>query len=312
MSSALRLTLFIQYKRIKPDETAILKWEKPYFITLMISSLIWSVGTVVISMSHSLLYHAITYFFLIGMAGSALSVYSAVRYFSISTISVILLPATFWLLLEANTTATMMAFAGILFMLSAFRATSVLSKTLHNSFLMTHQLTQASEKSEHLARTDMLTDLNNRRAFTDLCKQQLHYCQRKYEPVSMLVLDLDLFKRVNDIYGHAAGDTALQHFSKLMTDTIRSSDICGRTGGEEFAILLPNTQLKEAAEVAEKLRITIADNPVNTPERSFKITTSIGVASDHYGLETLLQMADQAMYQAKQAGRNQVRCHTGD
>ncbi|MCK4710677.1 MAG: GGDEF domain-containing protein [Gammaproteobacteria bacterium] len=309
LSSLIRLVLFIRYRQIKPDNTAILKWETPYYITLMISSLIWGIGTVIICMEQSLLYQSITYFFLIGMAGAALSVYSAIRYFVISAIGAILLPATLLFLLQTNTTSIMMAIAGILFLLSALRATHVLSKTLHNSFMMTHQLTQANEKAEHLARTDMLTDLNNRRAFTELCKQQLQYCQRKLEPVSMLVLDLDLFKHVNDIHGHAAGDTALQHFSKLMKDAIRSSDICGRTGGEEFAILLPNTLLNEATEVAEKLRASIAENPVNTPERSFNITTSIGIASNHYGLETLLQMADQAMYRAKQSGRNQVICH---
>ena len=312
LSSLIRLFLFIRYQQKKPGEADILKWEKPYFITLMISSLIWGIGTVIICMHQSLLYQVITYFFLVGMAGAALSVYSAMRYFVISTIGAILLPITFWFLLQANTTSIMMATAGIMFMLSALRATSVLSKTLHNTFLLTHQLTQANEKAEHLARTDMLTGLNNRRAFTEYSKQQLQFCQRHTYSVSMLVMDLDLFKQVNDIHGHTAGDYALQHFAKAMQDSVRSSDICGRTGGEEFAILLPDTDISTAKEIAEKLRSAVANNPVHTPERTFPITASIGVASGHYGLETLLQMADKAMYDAKQSGRNQVKSLDND
>lgn len=312
LSSLIRIALFSIFRKKKPDKDNILKWERPYFITLMLSSLIWGVGTVIICIEQPLLYQSITYYFLVGMAGAALSVYSAIRYFVISTISAVLLPITILFLLQSNTTSVLMATAGIVFLLSALRATRVLSQTLHRSFMLTHQLTQANEKAEHLARTDMLTGLNNRRAFTEFAKQQLQFCQRHHHPASMLVLDLDMFKHVNDVHGHAAGDYALQHFATVMRNTVRSSDICGRTGGEEFAILLSDTTIESAKEIAEKLRVSIEKEPVHTPERSFPITVSIGVASDHYGLETLLQMADQAMYKAKQSGRNRVICNDYD
>ena len=308
LSSLLRLIVFIGYRRSKPDKNQVLKWERPYFITLVISSLIWGIGSVIVIMNHSFLYQTITYYFLMGMAGGAISVYAAVRYMVTTVIASIILPITIWFFFQNDTTMLLMAIAGCIFLVSAYRAVSIMSDTLHNSFMMTHQLTQANAKAERLARTDMLTGLNNRRAFTELAKQQLQYCQRNLEPVSMLVLDLDLFKHVNDIHGHAAGDHALKHLANVMIESIRASDVCGRTGGEEFAVMLPNTELNSAIEVAEKLRDAVASSPVHTPERSFPITTSIGVASGNYGLETLLQLADKAMYKAKQSGRNKVEC----
>lgn len=308
-STLMRLTLFISYKYNQPDNSEIFKWELPYFITLTIASLIWGIGTVIICYNQPVEYQFLTSYFLIGLAGSALSVYSSIRFFAISTILIILLPITVWFLLQDSVTHLLMASANILFLLSALRATSILSKTLHKVFLLTHELTEAKNTAEHLAKTDVLTGLNNRRAFTDLAKQQLQFCQRERQPVSLLMIDLDLFKDVNDTYGHAAGDIALQQMATLMLETVRSSDICGRTGGEEFAILLPNTNLDGAADIAEKLRLLVTNNLVHTPERTFRISISTGVASGHYGLETLLHMADKAMYHAKQSGRNQIKCY---
>jgi len=305
--SFIRLFLFLAYRRQNPQGQDILKWEKPYFITLMLSSFIWGVGIVLLSYQLPFLYQAITYFILIGMAGSALTVYSAIRYFSIATVSIILIPVTFLFLFSGENAAIMMAAAGILFMISAYRATRVLSDTLHYSFLLTHALGKAKEEAEKLARTDMLTGLNSRRAFTDLANNQIEYCKRHELQVSAIIIDVDHFKRINDSRGHAAGDSALQNLAEIMQNTTRAEDIIGRIGGEEFAVLLTNTPIKEAVLVAEKLKSWVADHPVHIEEEYFSMTVSIGVASDKsYNLELLLQHADKAMYQAKQAGRNQV------
>ena len=306
-SSFIRLFLFLTYRRQNPQGQDILKWENPYFITLMMSSLIWGVGVVLLSYKLPFLYQAITYFLLIGMAGSALTVYSAIRYFSIATVAIILVPETFMFLLSGENTAVMMAIAGIIFMVSAFRATRVLSETLHYSYLLTHAFGRAKEEAEKLARTDMLTGLNNRRAFTELSNIQVEYCKRHEHPVSAIIIDVDHFKNINDSRGHAAGDSALQHLAKILQNTTRSSDIIGRIGGEEFSVLLTNTDINEAANVAEKLKDWIADHPVHIADDYFSMTVSVGVASDDsYNLELLLNRADKAMYKAKQAGRNQV------
>lgn len=313
LSSAIRLFLFLAYRRQNPHGQDVLKWENPYFITLMMSSFIWGAGVVLLSYKLPFLYQVITYFFLIGMAGSALTVYSAIRYFSISTVSIILLPITLLFLYSEENAAVMMAIAGIIFMVSAFRATRILSDTLHYSFLLTHALGRAKEEAESLASTDMLTGLNNRRAFTELSNNQIEYCKRHEHPVSAIIIDVDHFKSINDSRGHAAGDSALQHLAKILQNTTRASDIIGRIGGEEFAVLLTCTHISEAALIAEKLKDWVAAHPVHVEDEYFSMTVSVGVASDEsYNLESILSLADKAMYKAKQAGRNQVICNKED
>jgi len=312
MTSLLRLALFISYRCKKPDKTAVLKWQHPYYISLMLSSLSWGTGTLIICMDKPLLFQIITYCFLLGMAAAALSVYSSIRYMSVSTITVMLVPITAWFTIHPDTTANLMAVAGVFFLISTLRATSILADTLHNSFMLTHKLKLAYETAEHLARTDMLTGLNNRRAFIELSERQLSLCKRNNTPASLLVLDLDHFKTINDELGHATGDFALQHFSELLQKSVRSSDICARIGGEEFALLLPNTGLSSAHKVAEKLRMIIASEVINTADNTFSISTSIGIASGQYELDVLLQTADMAMYEAKQSGRNQVKLYTNE
>ena len=138
-----------------------------------------------------------------------------------------------------------MAALGILFMVSAFRATQVLSDTLRYNYTMTQALIRAKEDAEKLASIDMLTGINNRRAFTELAEIQVEYCKRHEHPVSAIILDADHFKNINDTHGHAAGDIALQHLSNILQNLTRASDIIGRIGGEEFAVLLTSTRSEE-------------------------------------------------------------------
>ena len=309
ISSFLRLFLFLTYRHKNPQGDEVLKWERPYFITLIMSSSIWGIGAVLLSYNLSFLYQTITYFILMGMAGSALTVYSAIRYFSVSAVAIILLPITLWFLFLADSRSIMMSALGIIFMVSAYRATLVLSDTLHFSYMLTHALGRAKEEAEKLASIDMLTGINNRRAFTELAKNQVEYCKRHEYPVSAIILDADHFKNINDTYGHASGDAALQNLSNILQNLTRASDVIGRIGGEEFAVLLTSTNVKDAMLVAEKLKNWIADNPVHIDDEYFSMTVSIGVASDDkYNLELLLNNADKAMYKAKRAGRNQVIC----
>lgn len=309
LSSFFRLFLFLTYRHKRPQGDEVLKWERPYFITLIMSSSIWGVGVVLLSYNLSFIYQTIAYFILMGMAGSALTVYSAIRYFSVSTVAIILLPITLWFLFLGNSTSIMMSALGIIFMISAYRATLVLSDSLHFSYMLTHALGRAKEEAERLASIDMLTGINNRRAFTELAKNQVEYCKRHKYPVSAIVIDADHFKNINDTHGHASGDAALQHLSQILKNLTRASDIIGRIGGEEFAVLLTSTNVNDAMLVAEKLKNWIADNPVHIDDKYFSMTVSIGVASDdNYELEPLLNNADKAMYKAKHAGRNQVVC----
>lgn len=124
------------------------------------------------------------------------------------------------------------------------------------------------------------------------------------------MLDIDFFKNVNDTYGHQVGDAVLQALSKVCQETLRQVDIAGRIGGEEFAILLPEAEVKEALEVAERLRETVAKTKVDIPVGlPIQFTVSIGVAAvnnKNVNIDTLLNQADKALYKAKEKGRNKV------
>jgi diguanylate cyclase (GGDEF)-like protein/PAS domain S-box-containing protein len=162
---------------------------------------------------------------------------------------------------------------------------------------------------ELLAMTDYLTNLNNRRYFMQRGAEEFKRARRSNQPLSLLMMDIDQFKKVNDIYGHEAGDMALQQVAAVLKSSLREIDILGRIGGEEFAVLLPGTSLHEAAILAGRVQQTIADTSVDMPGASLTITISIGVAvvtDEMSGVDDLLRNADESMYLAKHHGGNRV------
>ena len=170
--------------------------------------------------------------------------------------------------------------------------------------------TAAMDTLSKQARSDFLTELNNRRCFLELAEAELARTVRYGGDLSLLMLDIDRFKRINDTHGHKGGDLVLKALARLFGETLREVDITGRIGGEEFAILLPATDGAHAVEVAERLRQTIANAEVDMGEGSkTHFTVSIGVASlarKDQDIDGLLSLADRAMYEAKQTGRNKV------
>jgi diguanylate cyclase (GGDEF)-like protein/PAS domain S-box-containing protein len=166
------------------------------------------------------------------------------------------------------------------------------------------------EEMERLAKTDPLTGLYNRRGLFDLGQHEVERFRRFNRPFSVIMIDLDHFKRVNDAYGHAIGDQVLIGLTKTLNEKIRDIDTIGRYGGEEIVVLLPETGLAAGMRAAERLRRYVENLPISTDRGELHITISMGVAEfkeNTPDLETLLDQADTAMYQAKQAGRNQVR-----
>lgn len=160
-----------------------------------------------------------------------------------------------------------------------------------------------------LATTDPLTDLANRRHFLAQVDLELELLQRYAKPAALLMIDLDHFKQVNDAYGHAGGDAALRHFAAVARQILRKVDLLGRLGGEEFAALLPGTDLDGARQLAERLRQTIADSWVHTASGPIGVTISIGVTlftPADPDASAVLARADRALYQAKKQGRNRV------
>lgn len=173
--------------------------------------------------------------------------------------------------------------------------------------LLAGQLRVALQKVELDAATDALTGQGNRRALDELLKQQAEIYISDGEPFSILMLDIDFFKNVNDEFGHMVGDDALRAFAQRVREYLRAGDVCVRFGGEEFVVVLPGTTLNAALEVAERLRRGVAQSPLLTTPR-VQVTVSIGVATlaPTQTVGDLLVTADAAVYVAKNAGRDQV------
>ncbi|HEY6093951.1 MAG TPA: DUF484 family protein [Gallionellaceae bacterium] len=173
------------------------------------------------------------------------------------------------------------------------------------------------ERLKLVGLTDPLTGVNNRRYFALRCRDEIADARRHQRPLACMFLDIDKFKRINDTLGHLAGDEVLRNVARLIRLQLRSNDVMARYGGEEFVVLLPQTALGQAGEIAERIRSAVAAQPMQPlPGESLAVTISIGVAPLHAGTseddealaDALVSAADAALYQAKQGGRNQVFC----
>lgn len=159
-----------------------------------------------------------------------------------------------------------------------------------------------------MATIDHLTGLLNRGHFLELSERELHRSQRYGSPLSLIMFDVDHFKRVNDAYGHAMGDHVLEHLAHACTGVLRDSDLLGRVGGEEFAACLVECKLERAKVVGERLRQAVASLKVKDHQAHASVTISLGAAQAQTdeGLAGLMRRADKAMYEAKRAGRNRL------
>jgi|GEM_PF-3036112 len=170
-------------------------------------------------------------------------------------------------------------------------------------------LRKALEEVQRLASTDHLTGLKNRRQLLLLAEQEFQGARRFHRNLSAIMLDVDHFKPINDTYGHAAGDGVLKMVARCCTSTMRKVDVIGRYGGDEFVIVLPESDLHSARLAAERLGESISSKPVETNAGAVNITVSLGVATlseEHSTLNSLLIAADSALYVAKKNGGNQV------
>ena len=178
-----------------------------------------------------------------------------------------------------------------------------------NSELLENELKSAQLQLQKMATTDFLTGIANRRLFTELGEREIQRALRYKSDLSALMIDLDYFKKVNDNHGHAIGDKILVGFADICKKILRDVDVFGRIGGEEFAVLLPQTDLNNGKILAQRLCDVIAKSDIDTGDKILHITVSIGVSQllpDENKLDALLKRADDAMYEAKRKGRNQA------
>jgi len=180
----------------------------------------------------------------------------------------------------------------------------VIRRMVSNMYRLQHSL-------QWQAWHDPLTRINNRGALFERAKVLAKRCEQQQQPYSVMQMDLDHFKNINDRYGHQAGDKVLTHAARLITSTIRKVDVAGRVGGEEFCVVLPGAGPEEAMQIAERIRQRIRDREILVKKsQTARISVSIGVSSaqesNNYDFEQLQSIADARLYQAKQRGRNQV------
>ena len=171
------------------------------------------------------------------------------------------------------------------------------------------------EKTLHASRYDGLTGLLNRPALDEALEREINRARRHDQDLSVLFLDLDRFKKVNDTYGHLAGDVALQKVSQTILKTIRAEDIAGRYGGEEMVVISPETRKTDAMRVGQRIRHKIAQTPIQFNGATFNLTISGGLAAypvDAQSAKALLSSADQAVQKAKMAGRDTISLYSKD
>ncbi|MDA0236798.1 MAG: GGDEF domain-containing protein, partial [Proteobacteria bacterium] len=181
------------------------------------------------------------------------------------------------------------------------------------------ELAISNRRLAHAAMTDLLTNLPNRRSGMNALAKAWAASSRFEQPLSVMMLDIDHFKRINDGHGHAVGDTVLRDVAQAIQHSARKDDSMCRMGGEEFLVICPNTDLKAAVQAAERLRRMVERLRIQAGETEIQISVSIGVATREVGMtetDALVNAADRALYRAKQAGRNrscvvvqgQMRC----
>ncbi|WP_162888662.1 diguanylate cyclase [Dechloromonas sp. HYN0024] len=306
LGTIMRFGLFWLHRRRRPAGLEILDWETRYAVTLMFTTLAWGLGVLLIVRESSLVYRLIEFTILLGMSAGAFLHYSARPYMVAGSMASVLLPTTVWFLFGGLPVETGLGVAALFYMIVLVRASAALSAAQSENFKLTYRLSAAKQRAEMMAHTDELTGLENRRAFFEHGQTLAAYCERNQLPLSVAMIDADHFKQINDQFGHSVGDAVLRALADQLKGSLRKSDVCGRMGGEEFAMLLPDTTLAEAQALAERFCKSYAATPVLGAGVGVSNTVSIGVASDGYDLDHLLHCADEALYLAKATGRNRV------
>ncbi len=304
--SLVRTLIAISYRREDAARINARRWERlcswPHFA----NSLVWGFGGLIVMPQEPVADQMLVYYFLVGISCGSANLYAIQNSLKTWTLVCFVVPSTVWFFLQGQLIHFTMAITGTILLLATIRGMKDQASLLQHSYELTYELQMAKAAAEQLARTDTLTGLHNRRAFGELGAAMLRQAQRQAFPVSGVMLDIDHFKKINDTYGHAAGDAALRHLAHILRDSLRQSDVCGRLGGEEFTILLPGTDITHAHQLAEKIRLRIANAPITWSGSSFSMSASFGVTCGGNDMDTLLRRADAALYRAKESGRNCV------
>ena len=182
----------------------------------------------------------------------------------------------------------------------------IIAMARHNDM---SELRRLNKELESLAKTDQLTGLYNRRYLMDVIQQEIQRSKRYKTTLSVIMIDIDFFKKVNDKYGHQIGDEVLVDVAKVILENVRACDIPTRFGGEEFLLALPDSDIKAAYNLAERIRLAVSAIKFNDGETDFGITVSMGISTlknDESSLDPVIKRADGKLYDAKKTGRNKI------
>jgi diguanylate cyclase (GGDEF)-like protein len=306
--AVIRALLVRAFKHVDATVDSVRRWERYFVSSIVLVDLWWGVGAVLL-LPMGLTERAVIFSFVMLMAGGHTASYSAHPVTVVIGVLALTMPITVAFAIRADAFHLALAFVAIMYLAASFRSIKTLSYFFGRSYQLAHELRAEKQRVEELARTDFLTALLNRRAFYAAGEELLQAASRSGRSVAVLMLDIDHFKAVNDQYGHAGGDAVIRAVADLMREQAREKDAVGRLGGEEFAVILPETTLDEAKVQAEQMREAAQALSVPHEGASIHFTVSIGVAVLAVeNVDALLDRADRALYDAKRSGRNRVTC----
>jgi diguanylate cyclase (GGDEF)-like protein len=304
----LRIGTNLGFARAVAGEREIRRWERIFIASIMLVDLWWGFGSLVLlSPQDVLIVDAVVFAFVMLMAGGHAASYAAHPFTVLAGVLCLVVPITVDFALRPDTFHRAMAFVSVMFVAASMRSIRTLGYFFGRTHRLAHELKLEKARAEEVARTDFLTGLQNRRAFYEEGERLLHALVRGGRP-AVLMIDIDHFKAINDRHGHAGGDAALRALAELLRAQLPSGAVPGRLGGEEFALLLPDSSMEAAMASAERMRAATEALVVEFEGQQIRFTVSMGVAAFAPGdtLDGWIARADAALYRSKQEGRNRV------
>ncbi|HTJ46404.1 MAG TPA: GGDEF domain-containing protein [Kofleriaceae bacterium] len=303
-----RVALVRTYPAVSPSASRVRAWERTFVGSILLVDLWWGIGALTLLVPDQPAERALVFSFLMMMAGGHSSSYAAHPATVLLGVLALVVPIATTFVLRGDRFHVAMSIAALMYLAATFRSIRTLEFFFGRTHRLAHEVQKERDRAEMLARTDALTSLSNRRAFYELGEHVLALAARHEHAASLIMIDIDHFKTINDQHGHAAGDAVIRAVADLIREHHRATDVAGRLGGEEFALLLPETPLDSALVVAERLRDRIGTHTMLVDGTPITFTTSLGVAGRAPGepLDKLIARADSALYAAKHAGRNRV------
>ena len=291
------------------DEKQTKRYITYFFILLIYSSFVWGTAVYLSLLYAPLNYELISFIMILGITTAGILSLSSILHAYLMYFLLMLIPLFLRMIYIGDRIHIILAIFLFIYIVVIVLLSKSMYKNRIKSIHNQESLQKSIEELHKLSITDSLTKIYNRRYFFEAGENLIEIAKRESKPISLLMLDIDYFKNVNDTYGHQAGDTVLIELTKAINSMVRKSDIFARIGGEEFALVLHNTSKQGAVIIANKIRKTVQNHHFKHDNIDIAVTISVGVSSlnsDYNDLDALYKDADVKLYEAKRVGRNIV------